>query len=152
PANSFADRRIVRPKTFRYTLADNADERRVGSVARVEIAALEDRLPDAPKIPGHGHARVGCIDTARLRCGRAFAVEQHQCPRRVHWRRRHDRGGFHSGHYLQLRERSFEGALFRRGGGKESIGNGDVESDAAFRPEAPWLVDQLPEISSRADA
>jgi hypothetical protein len=40
PADAFADRRIVRPKAFCDTLADNADERCVGGVASVEIAAL----------------------------------------------------------------------------------------------------------------
>ena len=29
PADAFPDRRIVRPKPFRYALADNADQRRV---------------------------------------------------------------------------------------------------------------------------
>src|SRR6266403_2073335 len=87
PANAFPDRRIVRPKTFRDALADNADQRCVGSVARVEIAALKNRLADALEIPGHGQARVRGVDSARLRCGRLLGVEQHQCPRRVHWRR-----------------------------------------------------------------
>ena len=59
---------------------------------------------------------------------------------------------FTPGTRLQLRERSFERALFRRGGGKESIGNGDVKSEAVFRFEAPWLLDQLPEILCRGDA
>ena len=58
PADAFANRRIVRPKTFRDALADDADERRVGSVARVEIATLQQRLAHAPEIAGHRHARV----------------------------------------------------------------------------------------------
>ncbi len=80
PANAFPDRRIVRPKAFRDTLADNANERGVGSIARIEIAALQNRLADASEIPGHRHARVRSVDAAWLRCGRAFGVEQHQCP------------------------------------------------------------------------
>ena len=39
-------------------------------VARVEIAALQDLLPDAPEIAGHGHTRVH-VDPAWLRCERA---------------------------------------------------------------------------------
>jgi hypothetical protein len=97
PADAFPYRRIVRPKTFRDTLADNADQRSVSSVAPIEITALQDRLPDAPEIPGHGHARVRSVGPARLRRRRSFGVEQHQCPRRVHWRRRHDGGRFDSG-------------------------------------------------------
>src|SRR5205823_7633738 len=58
PADAFPDRRIVRPKAFRDALADNADQRCVGSVARVEIAALKNRLADALEIPGQGQARV----------------------------------------------------------------------------------------------
>jgi hypothetical protein len=54
PANTFPDRRIVRPKTFRDALADNADQRRVGSVARVEIAALQIGWPMLWKYPGTG--------------------------------------------------------------------------------------------------
>ena len=40
PTDAFANRRIVRPKPFRNALADDTDERRVGSVAGIEIAAL----------------------------------------------------------------------------------------------------------------
>ena len=47
PANSFADRRLVTPEAFRDALADNADERRIGSVALVEIRGPENRLPDS---------------------------------------------------------------------------------------------------------
>jgi hypothetical protein len=53
---------------------------------------------------------------------------------------------------VKLRERSFERALFCRGGGKESIRNGDVKSEAVFRLEAPGLLDQLSEILCRGDA
>src|SRR5207302_10296887 len=78
PANAFPDRRIVRPKTFRDTLADDADRRRVGGVAHAEIASFQNRLTDALEIPGHWHARVSGVDAARLRRGRAFGVKQHQ--------------------------------------------------------------------------
>src|SRR5438552_1111667 len=53
---------------------------------------------------------------------------------------------------LQLRERRFGRALFRRRGGKESIGNGDVKGQAVFRLETPWFLDQLPEILRRGNA
>src|SRR5215472_17945012 len=62
PPNAFPDRRIVRPKAFCDALADNADERRVSGIARAEITALQDRLADASKIPGRGHARVSSVD------------------------------------------------------------------------------------------
>src|SRR5438874_6847524 len=117
---------------FGDALADDGDQRRVSSVAGVEIAPLQQRLAHALEILGHGYARVGGVDAAWLRCGRPFGVEEHQCPGRVHWRRRNDRGGFDSGQSPQLRERSLERALLRRGGGKESIGNGDVKGEAAF--------------------
>ena len=64
PADAFADRRIVRPKTFRDALADDADERRVGSVARVEVATLQQRLAHVLEIAGHRHARVGRVHAA----------------------------------------------------------------------------------------
>src|ERR1044071_9933589 len=56
PADAFPDRRIVRPKTFRNALGDNADGRRGSGVARVEIAALQDRVgwPTLGKYPGTG--------------------------------------------------------------------------------------------------
>src|SRR5262245_15091051 len=56
PADSFPDRRFVRPKTLRDALADNTDQRRVGCIAGVEIAALENRLADGLEIPLHRHA------------------------------------------------------------------------------------------------
>src|ERR1051326_6636073 len=56
PANAFPNRRIVRPKTLRDAFAYNADERRLGCVAGVEIAPLEDRLADALKIARDRHA------------------------------------------------------------------------------------------------
>ena len=152
PTDAFPDRRIVRPKTLRDALADNADERRVRCIARVKIAALQEWLAHALEIARHGNARVGRIHSARLGCGRAFCVEKHQRPRRIHWRWRHDGGGFDSGQCLQLSERSFERALFRRGGGEESIGNSDIKGEAVFRLEAPWLVDELPEILRCGDA
>src|SRR4029450_9407720 len=44
PANSFSDRRFVRPKSARYTLADDTDKRRIGSVTFKKITPLQERL------------------------------------------------------------------------------------------------------------
>src|SRR6267378_315487 len=120
---SFTERPLVcRTKVMSSSdaFADDADQRRVGSIAGVEIAALQQRLADALEIAGHRDARVRCVHTARLGCRRSFGGEQHQCPRRVDWRRRHNRGGFYAWHCLQVRQRSFQRVLFRCGGGKES--------------------------------
>src|SRR5436853_3118892 len=90
PTNSFSNGRLVRPKSLGNALADNADQRRVGSVAFSKITALKEGLPNALEITRHSDSRIRRVKTARLGRGRAFGVEQHESPGCIHWRGRHD--------------------------------------------------------------